>query len=305
MDLDSLRLFVDLAETGSFSKTAERCFMSQSAVSQRIRALELEFGQTLVERGKGRPGAEFTEAGQRLLDGAREIVARAEAVKREIAELGETVGGSLRVATVYSIGLHALTPRLTAFLSEYPQVNLHLEYLRTDRIYESLISGEIDCGIVACPRERPHIEVMPLVEENMVVIAPPMHPFAALSAVPITALQSMPFIAFDPDIPTRLLTDALLKGHGVSVNVLQAFDNIETIKRVVEIGLGVAIVPEPTIAREVRDETLIVRPLAGITFVRPTGILLRKGRARTRALSRFLEILAHEEDELRSRKLSF
>jgi LysR family transcriptional regulator, transcriptional activator of the cysJI operon len=291
MDLDSLRLFVDLAETGSFSKTAERCYMSQSAVSQRVRALEQEFGQILVERGKGRPGAQFTEAGLRLLEGAREIVARADALKREIAELGETVAGSLRVATVYSIGLHALTPRLTAFLAEYPQVNLHLEYLRTDRIYESLMSGGIDCGIVACPRERAPIEVIPLEEENMVVILPPTHPLGKYPAVPVEALQDVPFIAFDPDIPTRVLTDGLLKAHGVTVQVVQAFDNIETIKRVVEIGLGIALVPEPTVVREVRDGTLVARSLDGAPFTRPTGILVRKGRSRSRALGRFLEMI--------------
>jgi LysR family transcriptional regulator, transcriptional activator of the cysJI operon len=291
MDLDSLRLFVDLAETGSFSKTAERCYMSQSAVSQRVRALELAFGQILVERGKGRPGAQFTEAGLRLLDGAREIVARADALKREIAELGEMVAGSLRVATVYSIGLHALTPRLSAFLAEYPQVNLHLEYLRTDRIYENLTNGGIDCGIVACPRERNNIEVVPLEEENMVVILPPSHPLGERDTIPVSALQGISFIAFDPDIPTRVLTDSLLNTHDVTVHVVQEFDNIETIKRVVEIGLGVAIVPEPTVAREMRDGTLLVRPFDGLILTRPTGILLRKGRTRSRALSRFLDVL--------------
>jgi DNA-binding transcriptional LysR family regulator len=291
MDLDSLRLFVDLAETGSFSKTAERCYMSQSAVSQRVRALELEFGQILVERGKGRPGAQFTEAGLRLLEGAREIVARADALKREIAELGEMVAGSLRVATVYSIGLHALTPRLSAFLAEYPQVNLHLEYLRTDRIYENLMNGGIDCGIVACPRERNNIEVVPLEEENMVVILPPTHPLGERDTIPVSALQGVSFIAFDPDIPTRVLTDGLLNAHDVTVHVVQEFDNIETIKRVVEIGLGVAIVPEPTVVREMRDGTLLVRPFDGLTLTRPTGILLRKGRTRSRALSRFLDVL--------------
>jgi LysR family transcriptional regulator, transcriptional activator of the cysJI operon len=295
LDLDSLRLFADLAETGSFSKTAERCFMSQSAVSQRVRALEQEFGHTLVERGKGRPGAQFTEAGLCLLDGAREIVARADALKREIAELGETVAGSLRVAMVYSLGLHALTPRLTTFLAEYPQVNLHLEYLRTDRIYDNLIGGGIDCGIVACPRERPHIEVVPLEEENMVVIMPPMHPFVERTAVPVAALQEVPFIAFEPDVPTRVLTDAMLEANNVRVHIVQAFDNIEIIKRVVEIGMGVAIVPEPTIAREVRDGTLVARPLEDVVLMRPTGILLRKGRSRSRALTHFLEILTRPE----------
>jgi DNA-binding transcriptional LysR family regulator len=296
MDLDSLRIFIDLAETKSFSKTADRNFMSQSAVSQRIRALEHEFGHVLVERGKGRPGAQFTEAGDALLRGAREMLARADAIKRELAELSGAVGGALRVATVYSIGLHAVTPALTRFLREYPQVNLHLEYLRTDRIYDALLAGTIDCGIVAIPRERAHVEVVPLVVEPMVAILPPGHPLAIYDPLPAEMLDGMAFIAFDPDIPTRALTDEYLKKHDVSVEVVQAFDNIETIKRVVEIGLGVAIVPEPTVMREERDGGLVVRRLDGEPFTRPTGVLLRKGRPRSRALSRFLEVLTAQPE---------
>jgi DNA-binding transcriptional LysR family regulator len=291
MNLDSLRLFVDLAETKSFSKTAERVYMSQSAVSQRIRTLEVEFGHVLVERGKGRPGARLTEAGERVLEGAREIVARADALKRELAEMGEAVSGSLRVATVYSIGLHSLTPALARYLSEYPQVNLQLEYLRTDRIYEALLSGTIDCGVVACPRERHQIEIVPLASEAMVVIAPPGHPLVDEKEIPVTRLNGTPFIAFAADIPTRLLIDGMLNAHGVTVEVVQAFDNIETIKQAVEIGLGVAVVPEPTIRREVRGGSLVARPLQPPGLVRPTGVLLRRGRLRRRALARFIEVL--------------
>jgi DNA-binding transcriptional LysR family regulator len=293
MDLESLRLFVDLDETKSFSKTAERHFVSQSAVSQRIRGLETEFGHTLVERGKGRPGATFTEAGARLLAGARDLIARMDALKRELAELNDGVAGSLRVATVYSIGLHVLPPGLSTFYAAYPLVNVRVEYLRTDRIYDALLAGAIDLGIVACPRATPQIEVVPLAGELMVVIAPPNHPLAELAAVAPEALRGLPFIAFDPDIPTRKIIDERLRAAGVVVNVVQAFDNIETIKRVVEIGLGVAVVPEPTVRREVRDGTLVARPLGdGETFTRPTGILLRKGRAKSNALLRFVETLA-------------
>ena len=295
MDLDSLRLFVDLAETRSFSKTATRSFMSQSAVSQRIRALEREWGHVLVERGKGRPGAQFTEAGDMLFVGAREILARTDSLKRELAELAGAVGGSLRVATVYSIGLHALTPALSAFLAEYPQVNLHLEYLRTDRIYDALLENSIDCGIVAIPRERPQVEIVPLPSENMVFITSPRHPLAQTStncSIMPAQIAGLPFIAFDPDIPTRRLIDEFLAAHNVSVSVVQAFDNIETIKRMVEVGLGVAIVPEPTVVREVRDKTLVSWSFENTVLSRPTGVLLKKNRTRSRALVRFLEVLA-------------
>lgn len=292
MDLESLRLFVDLADTHSFSKTAERSYMSQSAVSQRIRSLEQEFGYVLVERGKGRPGAHFTEAGIRLLAGARELLSRADELKREMAELSGAVSGSLRVATVYSIGLHALTPAISQYLAEFPQVNLHVEYLRTNRIYESLLAGAIDCGIVACPKAIPQIEVIPLHTETLALILPPDHPLAERESVPLIELDGMPFVAFDHDIPTRGLIDSALKEAGASVEIVHEFDNIETVKRVVEIGLGISLVPEATVTREVRDGTLVVRPLEGTTIQRPTGVLLKKGRVPSNALSRFMRVLS-------------
>ena len=291
MDLDALRLFVDLSETGSFSKTAGKHFVSQSAVSQRVRSLENELGHRLVERGKGRPGAHFTEAGERTLTYAREILARADAMRRELADLGTEIGGALNVATVYSIGLHTLSPAVSTFLRQYPQVNLHLEYLRTDRVYEALQAGTIDCGIVACPRERPGIIVQQLPDENMVVALRADHPLAALETIPPSALQGLAFVAFAQDIPTRDLIDGYLLAHQVQVRITQSFDNIETIKRVVEIGLGVCILPEPTVEREARDGTLAVRPLDGPPLTRPTGVLLPKGRTPTRALERFLAVL--------------
>ena len=292
MDLESLRLFVDLADTHSFSKTAERSYMSQSAVSQRIRSLEQEFGYVLVERGKGRPGAHFTEAGIRLLAGARELLGRADELKREMAELSGAVSGSLRVATVYSIGLHALTPAISQYLAEFPQVNLHVEYLRTNRIYESLLAGTIDCGIVACPKAVPQIEVIALHTETLALIMPPDHPLTERESVPLKELDGMPFVAFDHDIPTRGLIDSALKEAGASVEIVHEFDNIETVKRVVEIGLGISLVPEATVTREVHDGTLIVRPLEGVTIQRPTGILLKKGRVPSNALSRFMRVLS-------------
>lgn len=245
----------------------------------------------MVERGKGRPGAHFTEAGERTLTYAREILGRADALKRELSDLGSEVGGALNVATVYSIGLHALTPAVSSYLRRFPSVNLHLEYLRTDRIYEALLAGTIDCGIVACPRERTGITVLPLPSENLVVALPADHPLTSQPTIAVAALQNLPFVAFDAGIPTRLLIDTFLAESGVTVRVTQAFDNIETIKRVVEIGLGVSILPEPTVEREARDGTIVVRPLEGASLTRPTGVLLPRGRTPSRALEQFLEVL--------------
>jgi DNA-binding transcriptional LysR family regulator len=291
LDLVALQVFCRIVETGSFSEAAAACYLSQSAVSQRVRALERHYGQMLVERGRGRSGADPTEAGQALYEGAREILERVRTLEARLREMEGEVGGAIRVATVYSVGLHSLPPYLSRFIARYPQVNVHLEYARTNRIVEMLRARRIDLGIIAYPEADRDIEVIPFAREPMLCIAPPDHPLAALEAMPWERLRGEPMVAFDRDIPTRRATDALLAAHNVAVRVVSEFDNIETIKRVVENGGGLAIVPEVTVRREVRDGTLVARPLEGEPIDRPTGIIRRRGRIYSRAIEQFIEVL--------------
>ena len=290
-DLVALQVFCRIVETGSFSEAAAACYLSQSAVSQRVRALERHYGRVLLERGRGRSGAEPTEAGQALYEGARAILEHAEALETRLRELEGEVAGTIRVATVYSVGLHSLPPHLSRFIAHYPQVNVHLEYARTNRIVEMLRARRIDLGIIAYPEADRDIEVVPFARERMVCVFPPDHPLAALEEIPWESLRGEAFVAFDRDIPTRRATDALLAAHGISVRIASEFDNIETIKRVVENGAGLALVPEITVRREVRDGTLIARPLAGEIIERPTGLILRHGRIHPRAVERFVQVL--------------
>lgn len=290
-DLVALQLFCRIIETGSFSEAAAACYLSQSAVSQRVRALERHYGRVLVERGRGRSGVEPTEAGQTLYESAREILERVQTLEDRLREFDDEVTGTIRVATVYSVGLHSLPPHLSRFIARYPQVNVHLEYARTNCIVEMLRARRIDLGIVAYPEEDRDIEVIPFGREPMVCIAPPEHPLAALDAVPWERLRGEALVAFDRDIPTRRATDALLAAHGVPIRVVSEFDNIETIKRVVENGGGLAIVPEATVRREVRDGTLVARTLEGEPIDRPTGIIRRRGRIYSRAVEQFVEVL--------------
>src|SRR5436305_651585 len=159
-----------------------------------------------------------------------------------------------------------------------------------------LRARRIDLGIIAYPEADRDVEVIPFAREPMVCIAPPDHSFAALAEIPWERLRGEACVAFDRDIPTRRATDELLAAHGAGVRVVSEFDNIETIKRVIENGGGIAFVPEVTVRREVRDGTLIARPLAGGPIERPTGLILRRGSVRSRAQERFVEMLAGCQD---------
>jgi LysR family transcriptional regulator, transcriptional activator of the cysJI operon len=295
-DLVALQVFCRVVESGSFSEAAATCYLSQSAVSQRVRALERHYGRVLLERGRGRAGAEPTEAGQALYEGARQILEQVLAMETRLREMDGEVGGTIRLATVYSVGLHSLPPSLSRFIALHPQVNVRLEYARTNRILEMLRARRIDLGIVAYPEADRDVEVIPFAREPMVCIAPPEHSFAALDAVPWELLRGEACVAFDRDIPTRRATDELLAAHGAPVRVVSEFDNIETIKRVVENSGGIAFVPEVTVRREVRDGTLIARPMTGGPIDRPTGLILRRGSVRSRAVERFIQVLSACQD---------
>lgn len=298
MELSSLQIFCDLVDTQSFTQAAERNFISQSAVSQRIRALEREYGQVFLERGKGKGPVTPTEAGQILYEGARHLLGEAMELEGRIRGLSDEIAGIVRVATVYSVGLHALPGRLKPFLAAYPQVNVHLEYSPTQKVYQAVLSSTVDVGIVACPSPQTGIEILPFGLEEMTIICTPEHPFALETTLPLQELEGQPFISFSPGIPTRKFIDERLAAAGVQVRVVMAFDNIETIKNLVEIGSGIALVPANAARQEARVGTLALVPLAEEDrFQRPVGMLLKKNRTRRAAVRAFVKAVCTERDD--------
>ncbi|HEU4388311.1 MAG TPA: LysR family transcriptional regulator, partial [Blastocatellia bacterium] len=222
MQIESLKVFCDLVDTGSFSQAAARNSISQSAVSQQVRALEDRFGRKLIERNRG--GVVPTPAGNAFYEGCREILENYSALDDDLASLGKSVRGSVRIATIYSVGLQELQPLLKEFIQKYPEVNIHVEYSRTNKIYEDLIAGTIDLGIVAYPVSRPQIEVIPFREDVMVVICNPDSPLAALKRTELKQLANERFVGFERDIPTRRAVDDTLSENGVIPTYAMQFD---------------------------------------------------------------------------------
>ncbi len=292
MDLHALQLFCDLVETRSFSRAGERGFVSQSAVSQRLRTLEREYGQLLIERGKGKGRIAPTEAGRLLYEGAKPLLAQFAELEARLRGLSDEASGTVRVATVYSVGLHALPRRLKPFLAAHPKIQVHLEYSQTAKVSQDVLSGAVDVGIIACPTAKTGLEIVPFGDDAMAFICAPEHRLAGRLEIALRDLEDEPFIAFEDDIPTRRLIDERLRAAGVKVRVVMAFDNIETMKNLVEIGSGVAIAPENTVRQEAREATLAVVPLAAPdAFRRPVGLLVKKSGVRRKAVSAFVEAM--------------
>jgi DNA-binding transcriptional LysR family regulator len=293
MHVETLKTFCDLVETGSLSRAARLNLVSQSAVSQQLRALEQRYGRRLIERAP-RIGARPTEAGRLLYDEVKPLLERLGAVEQRLRARPDVVAGTVRVATVYSVGLHTLPPVIKRCLADHPSVNVRLSYRRTNEVYAACLDGEIDFGIVALPTRRPQLEIAPLGHDELVIVAPPTHPIARRARCPLAALHGQPFIGFDRDIPTRRLVDSLLRRHGVRVSYAMEFDNIETIKRSVEAGLGLSLLPAPTLAAEIRARTLVARTPAEGPFRRPIGVIYRRTREPSAAGRAFLALLISE-----------
>jgi len=290
MHIETLKTFCDLIETGSFSKAAALNFVSQSAVSQQVKSLERRFDRQLIERGQ-RKGVAPTEAGKIFYAECREILEHFHALEERMRVKSAAPAGSIKVATIYSIGLHELPPYVKQFIKTYPQVKVQIEYSGADKVYEACLNNTIDFGIVALPLRRPNLAVIRFRDDKLVIVCNPEHKLARRRRASVEALAGEDFIAFERDIPTRKTIDHILKQRKVKVNYVMEFDNIETIKRSVEVGIGVSILPETAVATEVRNKQLVALDFTEGVFTRSIGVIHRKGKVFSAAAREFVKML--------------
>ena len=286
MMMRSLRLFRDLVQTQSFTETARRNYLTQSAVSHHLKALEQQFGRRLIERG--RKQVRLTRAGVLLLEAGQDILRRYEQLERAFQEPTTEVAGPLRVGSIYTVGLYELPEYTTAFLKRYPNVNLLLTYLKNAEIYEAVLADQIDIGIVEYPKPHPQLTSTPFIKERVVLIVPPAHPWATKSRIHLAQLHTQPFIVPQAEFPI----DEILRKTKIRVKVVHAFDNIQITKRAVEVGLGLALVPRVTELDEVRHGKLKALDLMEGPFERPIGLLVRKRAELSLPARKFLDLLA-------------
>jgi len=293
MQIESLKVFCDLAETESFTKAAQLNEVTQSAVSQQISSLERLFKALLIERSKKK--FRLTKEGNVLYDYSKQVIAIYDGLHTKLKETKDLISGTIRVATIYSIGLHDLPPYLKKFLKSYPTVNVHIEYRRANQVYEDVVGNVVDLGLVAYPTRDSKVEIVPLRKDKLVLICCPQNPLAKNKSARLKAIAGHKFISFEPDIPTRKAVDKILKEHGVHVQIAMEFDNVETVKRAVEIDAGVAIVPQGTVTQEVHKSTLAQISLEDGDFFRPLAALYKKNKVLSPAMKQFLALLKEEK----------
>lgn len=288
MNIETAKLFCDLVELQNLSRAAEKHGITQSAVSQQLAQLELTHKCQLINRKK-RP-LTLTPAGELFYKACRDILDRYNRLNSELAALGKSTA-RINIAAIFSIGMHTLQPYVKRFMAGYPKVNLNIEYSSASEIYDGVLRGDIDIGVVAVPKKDRNIDVYPVQNEPLVLVCSPENPLANESAADIHELQGVEFIAFEKGVPSRTLIDDILKQYNVTVRTVMEFDNIETIKRAVEIDAGASILPETTIHAELANSTLKAVPFSNEKFSRPTGLIVRKNKILTQAARYLIELL--------------
>ncbi len=295
MHIETLKVFIDLVDMQSFSLAAERNFVTQSAVSQQIRTLEDKFKRRLLERVRGRREVRLTPAGEVFYRECKNVLASYNTLNESMSGLVGKISGTVKVATVYSVGLHELPPKVREFMSKFPAAKIDLEYSRTTRVVRDVLNGTVELGVVAFPEPRRGLTIVPMASDRLVLICPPEHEFAERTQIKVKELKGRDFVLFERDIPTRKATDKILKSYGVDIRKAAEFDNIETIKRSVEVGFGLAIVPHPSVIDEQKNGQLCVIELAEKDWIRPVGVVYRTDRTLSIAAKKFVQLLENKD----------
>lgn len=294
MQIETLKVFCDLVESRSFSRAAIRNYITQSAVSQQVKNLESKFETQLLRRD-GRTVTP-TISGRKFYENSRAILDKYEHLQLEMKSLGQGVAGSIRVATIYSVGIYEMSVVVKSFLKIYPKVNLHVEYSKGAQVYEDCLHGIIDLGIVPYPEVRKGLRIIPLPADKLVLICAPEHPLAQRSYIDIKELNEQKYISFEKGLASQRAMDRIFQENEIHVEVVMEFDNIETIKRSVEIGAGISIVPFLSVQKEVQNESLMQIHFTDKSFYRPLGIIVRRKQPLSRAARKFIELMQNPQN---------
>jgi len=288
-DLSFIKSFIAITQSGSFRIAAERNNITQPAVSQHIQTLEQKVGAELLERhGKK---IRLTPAGKTFLPYAKNILNQYEEAKKRIREGRRDFQGTIRIATIYSIGLYELQPILKKFLRRYPKVNLHVEYHNHSVIYEMILNRTIDFGLVAFPQDRPGIHSDIFLTDQIVLVQPSTPKTIYPKTILPARLEEIKLIGFSPSTPTGKIIHKFFKTHNIHPQIAHEYDNIELIKSAVTLGMGSAFLPKNTIKMELKNRTFKMIDMKGLNLKRPLGILYPGGKKLTNAETAFYDMI--------------
>ncbi len=285
MDTGQLTAFTTVAECQSFSKAAEQLHLTQSAVSKRVATLEATLDVSLFERFGQR--IQLTEAGKTLLLDAKEILDKVGKMKQHSDMSKHVIKGKLRIATSHHIGLYRLPAILQTFVEKYPDVQLDMHFTDSEIAYEEVSQGLFDLAIATLPQNiNTNIMTTPLWKDELVVMFAKNHAMNDCRTLPLQKLAGYPAILPDDGTFTRRIINNVLEENNVKYQLAFSTNYLETIKVMVEAGLGWSVLP-----RIMLSPALDYRPLRDKKITRELGIMIHKNKIITPTLKAFLQAL--------------
>jgi DNA-binding transcriptional LysR family regulator len=285
MDIQNLKAFIAVANSGSFSAAALELHLTQPAISKRISLLEAQLDTALFDRTGRR--ARLTQAGERLLLRARSIVQQVSVAEQEIRDLSATVSGSLHLATSHHIGLHHLPPVLRAFLDRYPQVRLNIDFTDSEKAHEAVLRGDIELAVITMALdEAPNIDAHILWPDPLVFVAGPEHPLSQASNLQLADLSACGNVLPGLETYTGQIVKRLFAQHRLALDTLMATNYLETIKMMVNVGMGWSVLP-----RSMLDSSLVELDVKSHSLSRQLGYIVHRKHSLSNAARAFIDLL--------------
>jgi len=289
MQTELLETFLEIARYRSVTRAAESLFLTQPSVSGRLRALEALLGEQLVIRSTR--GVRLTDAGRELLPHAAQVVQAVRDGETALRDLRAVRSGTLLIGAAPAVSTYYLPGVLKQFTTAYPGVAISVRTDHSEEILGMLLADQVQIGLVRS-LEHPEVEVQPCYEDELVLVVHPSHPFFERAAVSLAEVAQAGLVLFDRTSSYYELTRGLFRGSGLDPMTVMELDNIEAAKKMVEEGLGVALLPRVAVAREIALDTLAAVSIADAPTVRRAIVAIhRRGAGPGGPARAFLHLL--------------
>jgi DNA-binding transcriptional LysR family regulator len=289
LNFHQLRLFLAVAECGSFSRASERLIISQPAVSAQVRQLERALGFDLIDRSTGK--WRLSDEGRLVHDYARRVFALVEEMLGALDEVNDLTAGQLIFGASTTIGEYLLPKVMGRFKKRYPGITLGLEIANTGVIVQRVIDRRLHLGLIGDEVKSESLEVLPYGLDDIVIIAAPSHRLADRSVIPVSELACEGFIVREAGSATRKVAEATLGHHGVEMRIAMELGSNEAVKQAVAANLGIGMISRNTITAELAAGVLAILDIENCSCQRQLSIIYPRDRRLSKAELAFLEML--------------
>src|SRR4051794_24885123 len=289
MDLRQLEILRAVAESGSFTGAGRRLHVSQSAVSRQILLLESELNEPLFWRIKRK--VRITPTGEALLQLAIRVFEDIKETTASITETQEKLTGSVRLVGGMTVSLYVFPALLKEFRRQHPEVDVRVITGSTERLLRKLRSGAADLGLITLPIDEADLVTVPVMREELMLVTYPAHPLAKKGRVEPQDLVRQPFILYEPGSNTRRVIDQFFVRDEIQPRIVMETENVEIIKAMVRSGIGITMISQQAVEREVREGQLACCRIGGHTLVRETGWVYLKANRIPRKVEEMIRTL--------------